>query len=274
MNDGINYIIDSHTHIFPDKIADKSRTNVGNFYNQPMFTTGTSNELHRVSGMEKIINGKKYKIKYQLICSPAVNGKQTESINNFIINSVKQNTDYIGFGTIHPDNDNYKEIIDYIKASGLKGIKLHPEFQNFNIDDSKMYPFYRYIAKCGLPVLFHAGDMRLNNSSTEKLNKIIKDIPELKIIAAHLGGYMRWNESIALEPSENLYFDISSSLSFISREQFIRFLDRFGYKHFFFGSDFPMWYPYGELEKFIDLGLEEEICKAIEYNNLTEFLKI
>ena len=40
MNDGINYIIDSHTHIFPDKIADKSRTNVGNFYNQPMFTTG------------------------------------------------------------------------------------------------------------------------------------------------------------------------------------------------------------------------------------------
>ncbi|MGN0620758.1 MAG: amidohydrolase family protein [Porcipelethomonas sp.] len=274
MNNKVNYVIDAHTHVFPDKIADKSKVNVGKFYNLPMYTTGTSDELHRISGNSREINGKTYQIKYQLICSPAVTGGQTESINHFISELVRNNSDYIGFGTLHPDNENYTEIIDNIKSSGLKGVKFHSDFQRFDIDDKKMYPVYRYIAKCGLPVLFHAGDAKLDHSHPARIRKVMSDIPELKVIAAHMGGYLHWNESINLEPSENLFFDISSSLSFLSEKQFVQFIEKFGYKKFFFGSDFPMWYPYGELEKFLLFDLEEEIQKAVLFDNFAEFIGI
>lgn len=274
MNDEVNYVIDAHCHVFPDKIADKSKENVGKYYDLPMYTRGTSEELNRITGSSRLINGKKYQIKYQLICSPAVTASQTKHINDFILELVQKNSEYIGFGTLHPDNEDYAEIVDWIKASGLKGVKFHPDFQRFDIDDSRMYPIYRYISDCGLPVLFHAGDMNLEYSSPKKIKKIVNDIPELKVIAAHTGGYLRWKESIELEPSENLYFDISSSLSFLSQKQFMEFIERFGYKKFFFGSDFPMWYPYGELEKFLDMGLGEDAERAIEYDNFAEFIGI
>ncbi len=274
MNNEINYVIDAHTHVFPDKIADKSKENVGKFYDLPMYTTGTDSELNRISGGQRVIGGKTYQIKYQLICSPAVTAGQTKSINRFITKLVNKNDGYIGFGTLHPENENYEEIIDGIKAAGLKGVKFHSDFQSFDIDDKKMYPIYRYIAKCGLPVLFHTGDAKLDHSHPSRLQNVLNDIPELRVIAAHMGGYLHWNESIRLEPSDNLFFDISSSLSFLSKDGFMKFIDKFGYKKFFFGSDFPMWYPYGELEKFLSFGLGEEIERAIEYKNFAEFMNL
>lgn len=272
MESVIHNVIDAHTHVFPDKVAEKSREFVGSFYNLPMYTCGTASELKKVSDGSRTINGRTYRISHQLVCSPAVTAAQTGSINRYISGLVSENSSLIGFGTLHPENSDFEDIIDGIAASGLKGIKFHPDFQQFSIDDKNMYPVYRYAAKKGLPILFHMGDMKLDYSSPHRLARVVGDIPELKVIAAHMGGYSHWDEAIDLPVSENLYFDISSTLSFMPKEQFMRFIEKFGYTRFFFGSDFPMWEPYGELEKFLSLGYDENVQRAIEFDNFADLI--
>lgn len=271
MNSQINYkpVFDAHCHVFPDKIAEKSRTSVGGFYGLEMYTNGTSLELERVRnnpvGDRQVVG--------QLICSPAVTASQTKSINEFIGNLCRENTQLVGFGTLHPENYNFDEILISIKQSGLKGVKFHSDFQQFNIDDKKMYPIYREIARQGLPVLFHMGDEKLDFSNPKRLSNVLYDIPELVCIAAHTGGYCHWEEAFSLPVKSNLYFDISSSLSFLSTNQLHDFLSKYGEDKFFFGSDFPMWNPYRELEKLDGFSLDEHTQRKIEYGNFSAFIK-
>lgn len=270
-------VIDSHTHIFPGKIAEKATFSVGQFYDLPMYTEGTLEELEAIrNGKGHDGSGDKlpWKIVKQLICSPATTPHQTESINTFIADCCKKDSSLIGFGTLHRDNDNYEEELDRIVALGLKGIKFHFDFQKFDIDDEKMYPIYGAISERGLPVLFHMGDKKLDFSSPLRLARVMKDFPKLKIIAAHMGGYERWEEASELEPVPNVFFDISSSMSFISKDMFLRMTNRFGEDKFFFGSDFPMWNPYGELRKFEEIGLPEQSMRSIAYDNFLSFMSM
>lgn len=270
--DEVLNVIDAHVHVFPDKIADKSKENVSRFYELPMYTVGTSGELKRIADHGFEIDGKRYRFSHQLICSPALSAAQTASINGYIADLVKSEERFIGYGTLHPDNGDYEQVIDSIIELGLKGLKFHSDFQQFDIDDKRMYPVYRYAAKKGLPVLFHMGDRKLEFSRPFRLANVLNDIPELVAVAAHTGGYSHWDEAISLPVSPNLYFDISSSLAFLKGEQLYRFFERFGYERFFFGSDFPMWSPVDELKTFISFGYDEKIQRAVEYDNFARFI--
>lgn len=272
MEDEIITVTDAHNHVFPNKIAEKSKVGVSEFYDLPMYTVGTEKELKRIHNEIFTYKNKKYKIGTQLICSPAVTPKQTQSINSFISKLVKRNSNFIGFGTLHPSNENKKEIIDNIIADGLKGIKLHSDFQQFYINDKKAYPIYEYAEEKNIPILFHMGDKKSDYSNPEYLKDVIRDFPNLKITAAHMGGYSAWERAYTLPKVENLYFDISSTLSFITKDMLCKFIEKFGYEHFFFGSDFPMWNPYSELKILIDYNLDEKIFKAITKSNFEKFI--
>ena len=116
-------VIDAHSHIFPDSIAEKEKSSVGNFYNLPMFTSGTLSELYKVrSGTFE-----NRKISLQAIFSPAMNAPQTKGINSFISSLCAKDNSLIGFRTLHKENDDYddyKDEMQRIKALGLKGVKF------------------------------------------------------------------------------------------------------------------------------------------------------
>ncbi|MGN0613333.1 MAG: amidohydrolase family protein [Porcipelethomonas sp.] len=274
MDKPIIKVFDAHTHVFPDKLAEKSKEAVRDFYRLPMYTKGTEAELEKSRNETLEYKGYTFRITGQLICSPAVTAPQTVGINRYIVSLTEKNDCFIGLGTLHPDNENYREIIDSIKSSGLHGIKFHSDFQQFNIDDKRMYPVYKYAAENDMPVLFHMGDKRLDYSLPERLRHVIEDIPELKVIAAHMGGYSHWDEAISLPVSENLYFDVSSALGMMPDDLFVKFIERFGYDHFFFGSDFPMWDPIDILHKLLSFDLGEKAMKAILYDNVARFFKL
>ena len=101
-NSEIYKVIDAHTHIFPDKIADKAKITVGEFYNLPMYTKGTYDELKKVSGTD---DTGRYEIVKQLVCSPAAVPSQTKSINTFIASICDKDNSLIGLGTLHRDNE-------------------------------------------------------------------------------------------------------------------------------------------------------------------------
>lgn len=259
-------VIDAHTHIFPDKIAHKASASIGDFYGYPAYDDASSFELLK--------SGKRIDARHFLVCSSAVTAHQVESINDFIAEECKKHDCFTGFCAMHPDFENFEEELDRAIENGLKGVKFHPDFQKFNIDDRKVYPIYKAIAKRNLPILMHMGDKRYDFSAPERLAHLVSDIPELRVIAAHFGGYSCWDRVKKISKDSNVVFDTSSSLGFLEKDKVLDLIEHFGTDKFFFGTDFPIWEPCGELEKFFKLGLSEDDNEKILYKNFCEYFNV
>ena len=257
-------IINMHTHIFPAKIEEKAVDTIGKFYDIPMQNKGTSEYL--------IEDGATIGVEKFLVCSTATTAHQVESIDNFVARECAAHPEFIGFGSIHPDYENIAGEIDRMIGLGLKGIKLHPDFQKFNIDDESAFPIYE-AAEGRLPVLFHTGDDRYDFSAPRRLRKIMDRFPKLIAIAAHLGGYRDWDAAKVNYGDPRIYIDTSSSLMFVDPDEAVGIIRAHGVGNVFFGTDSPMWNHRGEFERFTSLPLTGEERKAILRDNALAFLK-
>ena len=183
-------IIDMHAHIFPDKIAEKAVESIGRYYHSPMTGTGT------VDGLLK--GGNKIGVSKYVVHSSATNVEQVKAINDYVSGVQSAHSEFIGFGTLHPGLEDIDQEVERIISLGLKGIKLHPEFQEFIIDSDEMLPVYKAI-EGKLPVLIHMGDEKKDSSSPVRLARVLDMFPELVVIAAHFGGYRMWDHEEELE---------------------------------------------------------------------------
>lgn len=134
-------IADAHTHIFPQKIAEKAAHSIADFYKVNAGDVGTVDIL--------LENGRRLGIRHYLVCSVATTPKQVASINRFIAENCEVHPEFVGFGTIHPgmtETDMITEAVR-IKERGLRGVKLHPDIQDFFMDDPHMSPFTACVKK-------------------------------------------------------------------------------------------------------------------------------
>lgn len=257
-------IIDSHAHIFPDKIAERAADGIGGFYNLKTQFDGTLKALLEqgtAAGVDRF-----------LVHSVATVPEQVQSINNYIAGSVARNSDrLIGFGAMHPDYNDIEGEIERIISLGLKGIKLHSDFQRFNIDDKRAFPIYE-AAQGRLPILFHVGDPRYDYSSPERLLKVTKLFPKLTVIGAHLAGWTMWDRGAELLSDSGIYADCSSSLYALSPEHAAELIRRFGADRVLWGTDYPMWSAAEELERFNKLPLNAQEREGILSGNLLRLL--
>ncbi len=206
-------------------------------------------------------------IERALVCSTATTPHQVEAINDFVSEKCKQYSNFMGFATLHQDMEDAEREILRVKALGLRGIKLHPDFQKFEIDDEKMFPTYKILEREKLPILFHTGDRRYDFSGPRHLIKIMEKFPDLVCIGAHFGGYSEWKEAKEYPKSKNLFFDTSSSLDVLPTDGALALISHFGVEQFMFGTDYPMWTPCEEIEKVLTLGLSEEDYEKIFHAN-------
>ena len=188
--------------------------------------------------------------------------------------AVRGHDGYLAFGTIYPGMDGFEEELDRMLELGLRGVKIHPDFQKLAIDDERGIETYRAIARRDLPVLFHMGDDRYDFSSPERLTNLLRRVPELRAVAAHFGGWRSWTRSLAQLQPESVLYDTSSTLGMIDRELVLRFIDKIGPDRLIFGTDFPMWSPKEELERFLSLGLDEAEQQKILYGNFMNLLHL
>lgn len=260
-------IIDSHCHVYPEKIVEKAVSGIGDFYHIPMCYDGRIQTL--------LENGNKYGISHHIIFSVATKPSQTESINKFIAATVNLYPDkFTGLGTLHPDSENIDKEVEQILELGLKGVKLHPDFQKFALDDERCDKIYK-ACNGKLPILIHAGDKRYDFSNPNRLAPVLEKYPDLIIIGAHLSGYSVWDDvERTLIKYPNLYVDCSSTLYFISTEKAKRLIDLFGANRVLFATDFPMWNIGEELNRFNALGLTDEEKELIFYKNACKIFKI
>lgn len=255
-------IFNMHTHIFPEKIADKAVEAIGAFYDLSMDIRGTAESL--------IEDGKTIGVERYLVCSTATTTHQVESINNFVAKEVALHPEFVGFGSLHPDFPDITKEIERMETLGLRGIKLHPDFQKFNIDDESAFPIYE-AAEGRFPILFHTGDDRYEFSHPHRLMRVLDRFPKLVVIAAHLGGYLRWDEAQVYFGHPRVYIDTSSALPFMTPERAVSIIRRHGTDRVFFGTDSPMWLHTGELARFNALGLTPEERSRILWDNATQF---
>ena len=257
-------IIDFHAHIYPAKIAMRATQAIGDFYNAPIAYHGSISEL--------IASGNKIGVERYIVHSTATKPDQVVSINDFIIGETTKEPRFTGFGTLHPDFQDTRAELERIAAKGLKGIKLHPDFQRFEVDAPKMDAVYEQIEAAGLPVLVHAGDSRYDFSGPRRIARVLDRHPELMVIAAHFGGYTEWDESLEVLAGRDLWFDTSSTFWKIAPEVANRIVVKHGTSRFLFGSDFPMWDHEEELRRFLALGLSESENRAILHDNAAALL--
>lgn len=254
-------IIDAHAHVFPDKISEKVSQSIRGFYS-------LSHLNPPPASVQKLLERKKDGITHFLVCSAAVTPEQVTSITDFIGCVTQNHPEVAGLASIHPEFIGYEEELDRAISLGLCGVKLHPDFQRFDIDDPRVIPLYRAIARRGLPILMHMGDRRYDASSPARLVSAMKAVPDMVVIAAHFGGYERWQEANdVLSPTENLWFDTSSSFAFNSKEYVLSMFEKFGIDRFLFGTDFPLWSAKDEIENVRSLHLTQEENEMIFYQN-------
>ncbi len=260
-------IIDAHCHIYPDKIAQKASDSTGNFYKIPSLLDGKTSTL--------LEHGKMAGFDHYIVQSVATTPKQVSSINNFIANSVAESEGkFTGLGTLHPDSEDIKADVDELISLGLKGVKLHPDIQQFKIDDYRMLKIYE-LCEGKLPVLIHTGDSRYDYSNPNRMMPILDIYENLTVIGAHFGGWSVWEEATnVLSKYKNFYVDCSSSLYAMTPQKAKELIMAYGTHKVLFGTDYPMWKPEEELEKFLKIDLTEQQREDILYNNTAKLFNI
>ena len=252
-----NYVIDAHCHIYPEKIAAKAVGGTDRFYNSTSAHLGTLDDL--------LLRAKSANIDHCIVQSVATSPKQVKSINEFIAESVKTRPNFLtGLGTLHPDSADIKGDLEHLIELGLKGVKLHPDIQQFKIDDWRCLKIYELCEKNNLPVLMHTGDYRYDFSNPNRLLPVLKIYKSLTVIGAHFGGWSIWEKACEqLAGIPNFYVDCSSSLPYLESQTAKELIRRYGAEHVLFGTDYPMWNVKEELRRFLDLGLDEAENKSI-----------
>ena len=125
---------------------------------------------------------------------------------------------FTGLGTLHPDSEQPEQDFRELAELGLRGVKLHPDFQQFEADSDRAMRIYELCAEAGLPVLVHTGDHRFDYSNPNRIAHVLRAFPNLKLIAAHLGGWSIWDEAVSLLPDyPNLMDEREILLSFWCR---------------------------------------------------------
>ena len=235
--------LDIHTHAFHPKIAGKILGQLEAHYGIAPAGTGLTADLFArldAAGIERAA-----------VLAAATSPAQVIPANNWALELAATEPRIIAFGTIHPGFAQFEAELARLERAGIKGIKLHADFQGFSLDDPALLPILESMSG-HFTVLFHVGDRlppHLNPSCPAKLAALKRKFPKLTMIAAHLGGYLQWAQALEHLAGTDVYLDTSSSLPFIPDSLLHAILDRHPPERVFFGSDYPLFDPGVELER-------------------------
>ena len=257
-------LIDIHTHVYPDAIAQKATDSVRDFYG-----IGGAGMDGTVSML--LERGAQAGIDRYVILPVAVSPKRVVHINDFILQQTREHPEFLGFGTLHAEMEEIAQEAQRIMDMGLRGIKMHPDTQSFAIDDERLFPAYEQI-QGKIPVILHMGDKRYDYSQPSRLRRIMELFPKLKVIAAHFGGYSMYEEAYNQLHDKDCIFDVSSSLMFMPRGVAEEYINRYGAERMAYGTDYPLWDPVTEVKRFMQLDLTEAQFDQIGHKTAETFL--
>lgn len=263
-------IIDFHTHCFPSPLASRAIASISKEGGAlPPQHDGTLDSLlcaSHAAGVDRVV-----------LLHIATNPKQQENVNNFAI-ATNQHPDVIAFGSVHPDSPNAFRQLERLKEAGIQGIKLHPDYQNFFVDDKKLAPLYRRIAELGLVTVFHAGcDIGLPDPihcTPERLASVLPLFDGAPVVAAHFGGYLLWRDVLQHLKNSSVYLDTSYSHTHMPPDWAREIIEAFGAQRILFGSDMPWSSMRGNIDFIRSLSLSQAQLDLIFHQNASRILSL
>lgn len=261
-------IIDFHTHAFPDDLAERAMTALQDSCDVKAVLDGTIASL--ITSMDA--SG----IAASVIASIATRPKQFDPIMQWSKQIASDRI--IPFISVHPDDPEAVPRIRAIKDAGFKGIKLHPYYQGFVLDDERMFPIYEALIANDLILLSHTGfDIAFPHDricDPEKIARVMRMFPQLKLVTSHLGAWYDWDEVEKHILGKPIYMELSFSLQVLTSEQSRHMLEAHPQEYLLFGTDSPWTSQPDTLQLLQALNLSQERLDAILARNAARLLNL
>jgi len=258
-------IIDFHTHAFPDDLSERVIKMLEDEGGIKAHLDGKISSL--LSSMDNC------GIEKSVICNIATKPSQFDSILQW--SKTVRSERIIPFPSIHPYDPDFKVKIDKIKNNGFKGIKFHPYYQNFTIDEEKIFPVYEKISNENLILVMHTGFdfafQRIKIADPEKIITVLENFPSLKMVTTHLGAWEEWEEVERFLLGKPIYMEISFSLEFLN-DTVRKIISSHPAEYILFGTDSPWTEQQKTLSLFRELQLGEEKEELILRENAMKLL--
>lgn len=188
-------IIDFHTHNFPDAIAPRAITSMVEMLRHQFIPFGDGTLTCQLADARK--NG----IDRCVMCPIATKPSQADVILRTALEirdgarGEEAARVIIPLASVHPSDPDFKAHLKAIADAGIPGIKLHPYYQGFRLDDPSVFPFFAAVRDLGLVVIAHCGyDHGFLNvpmcCGPAEIAALLRAVPGLgpRFVAAHLGG--------------------------------------------------------------------------------------
>lgn len=259
-------LIDFHTHAFPETIA---RTAMDTLTHTGGMTPQTDGTLAALKA-EMTRDG----VDLSVVHCIATNPRQQTKVNNFAI-AVNQEPGFVAFGSVHPDAPNALEELERLHAAGIKGIKLHPQYQSFFTDEERLRPIYRKISELGFVTLFHGGIdyayLPPYYNTPEHMANALKWL-DTPVVAAHWGGLGCWEDVLKHLCGRDVYFDLSFGYGVMPKPYAQAIVDKHGPDKLLFGSDMPWHRPSWEKSLICSLDISDADREKIFSTNARKLL--
>lgn len=272
-------VIDFHSHIYPPHLAERVLLN-GSKMGVTSSIDGTHDSLKQSMAHAGVT--------HSVILNIATRIGQTKNIVEFaqsIMQSEKNDQSgqtLIPFASVHPYEDGWREWLRKIKDMGFLGIKLHPDYQEFYVDDPRMEAFYKEIASLGLIMVFHAGvDVVSPNdvhASTKRIKNVLPLLEKCKTVLAHMGGHAVEEEVLELLCGHDIYFDNSYDFNKVDKDLAKKMFLKHTPDRILFGTDSPWCSQKLLLDYFRDDFAKGFLSKAdtdrVLYKNASKLLEM
>lgn len=270
--------IDFHVHAFPDALAQRAITSL----------TETVEDYKGLARIAPITDGtaaqtrkrlEEFGVDAGVLMPIATRVGHQKHVNDWAAG--ENHGRIIAFGSVHPLDPEAPAELDRILRLGLKGVKLHPDYQGFFVDDPTVFPIYEKMEDLGLPVLFHAGQdpysPNLVHGRPKAIAKVAREFPRLTIIAAHLGGVGMYEESmeyIYTQDIPNLFVDTSMAYAYAVQSEIRHAIRMIGADKVLFASDMPWSSGKKAIEHLEQMGFKDEELERIFYKNALRLLRV
>lgn len=258
--------IDVHTHAFPDHLAERATSLLAEAANLPIAMAGTVAAL--IESMDKA------GVAQSWLASIATRPDQFGAILEWSCSVASERI--VPLASVHPTDPAAVEHVREIHARGLRGMKFHPYYQEFEIDEPRMDAIWAAAEELGMIILFHAGFdpafPRFRCAAPERIRRVSERFPRLKIIAAHLGGWFDWDGVERELIGRPVWLDVSTSIPFLGPKRARNMILAHGPERVLFGSDSP-WVSQAETIADIKaLGFDEKVENGILGENALKMM--
>jgi len=168
----------NHAHVFPASIN----------------ATGTIERLLKLMdacGIEQAVCFAPFT--YQLV------GTGIEA-NRWLKKELSARSRLVGFGTLDLTRDDVRDQVHRIAELGFRGIKMHPNAQQFDILSPAAMDAYAAAQELKLFITFHSGvhHYRIAHYRVLKFDEVAWHFPNLRFSLEHVGGWAFFHEAVAV----------------------------------------------------------------------------